>query len=366
MMSSQSSASNGAGDSVARAMLDGDDESLAAIEHTLSEHDQNHADTDQTASDADDIAAETDQAAADTDQIASDRDQAAADREEEDTSQSSASEQAYDLSREERDTAAAERGASAAARTAAAVTRTQAAARRDETGRLRDTNAALRDRVAEARDRAAERKEASPLTGMGHDEATAAMRNFAATIRERAAADRKRAAEDRARAAADRTRAAEDRAQARAALQRAYIDELTGVYTRGLGLLTLQHEIDRAHRTGEPFVLAFVDVDGLKQVNDSHGHAAGDAALRRIGQTLRSNLRSYDPIVRVGGDEFICAFSNTSMPAASHRLEQIAVALDQAGVNSISVGLAELSPTESLEDLIARGDAELYRAKEAR
>lgn len=54
------------------------------------------------------------------------------------------------------------------------------------------------------------------------------------------------------------------------------------------------------------------------------------------------------------------------MPAASHRLEQMAVALDQAGVNSISVGLAELSPAESLEDLIARGDAELYRAKQAR
>jgi len=75
-------------------------------------------------------------------------------------------------------------------------------------------------------------------------------------------------------------------------------------------------------------------------------------------------LRSYDPIVRIGGDEFICAFSNTDLEAASGRVADIKAALEETQVDSsISVGLAELSVGENLEQLTARGDRELYRAK---
>jgi len=166
----------------------------------------------------------------------------------------------------------------------------------------------------------------------------------------------------RTRATADRDRAADDRRQSRVDLRAAHLDDLTGVYTRGLGLLTLQHEIDRAHRSGEPFVLAFVD--GLKQINDHKGHAAGDTLLQAVAAELRSKLRSYDPIVRVGGDEFVCAFSNTGLEAAAGRVREIQATIEENQVgSSISVGFAELCPGETLEDLTARGDAELYRFK---
>jgi diguanylate cyclase (GGDEF)-like protein len=126
----------------------------------------------------------------------------------------------------------------------------------------------------------------------------------------------------------------------------------------------MQHEIDRAHRTNEPFVLAFVDVDGLKQNNDSRGHAAGDNMLRALGAELRATVRSYDPVVRVGGDEFLCAFSNMTPQAAADRVEAIKAVLRKGHETcSISVGLAELGPDDDMEDLTTRADAELYRIK---
>jgi diguanylate cyclase (GGDEF)-like protein len=246
------------------------------------------------------------------------------------------------------------------------LARTRAALRRDEAALVRDVSAMTRDRTSEARERTAERREASLSSTAGNDAAVAALRECGAMSRARAAADRARAAADRTRAADDRARAAEDRRHARIDLRRAYLDDLTGVYTRTLGLMTLEHEIERAHRAGQPFVLAFVDVDGLKQVNDERGHAAGDALLRAVAAEVRSKLRSYDLIVRVGGDEFICAFGNTTLEAAAQRVREISAGLEQAGVDgSISVGLAQLRPGETLEDLTARGDTELYRVKRA-
>ena len=96
-------------------------------------------------------------------------------------------------------------------------------------------------------------------------------------------------------------------------------------------------------------MLAFVDVDGLKQLNDTRGHPAGDAALRLVGQALRANLRPYDVIVRYGGDEFLCAMPNLSAPEARARFKRIAHAL--AAVNaehSISFGLAQAQDSEIL------------------
>jgi diguanylate cyclase (GGDEF)-like protein len=244
------------------------------------------------------------------------------------------------------------------------LARSRAAFRRDEAALMRDLRATTRDRATEARDRAAERKEAFLESTAGNDAAVAAVRESAAMSRAHAAADRAGAAADRTRAAEDRARAAEDRRQARIDLRRAYLDDLTGVYTRALGLMTLEHEIERAHRSGEPFVLGSIDVDGLEQVNAEQGRAAGDGLLRAVAAEIRSKLRSYDQIVRVGGDEFICAFSNTTLEAAEQRVREINAGLEQDEVDgSISVGLVQLRPGETLEDLTARGDAELYRVK---
>lgn len=295
-----------------------------------------------------------------------------------------------------RDEAAGDRDhASSADPDSTAPERARDAFRRDEAARLGDVRAIARDRATDARDRAAERTEACLGLEERQDPAMAALRQAAATLRSKAAADRARAgtdrvraasdravadddramaaedramaAEDRVRAAKDRARAADDRHRARIELQHAHVDDLTGLYTRGFGLLQMQLEIDRAHRSGDPFVLAVIDVDGLREVNDHSGHAGGDAVLRAVGAGLRAHQRSYDPIVRVGGDEFVCAFSNTSLKAAARRLEEVKAALERDPVNaSISSGLAELHPGETLEGLTARGDAELYRAKGSR
>jgi len=142
----------------------------------------------------------------------------------------------------------------------------------------------------------------------------------------RAAADRAEAAADRVHAADDRKEAARDRAEAvrlreesANALKSAATDDLTGAWTRRFGLQEASRELERATRTGGALVLAFIDVDGLKQVNDSRGHLAGDALLRLAGETVRAHIRPSDVIVRYGGDEFVCAMSNLTALEARPR-----------------------------------------------
>ena len=245
-------------------------------------------------------------------------------------------------------------------RAVTSLERTREALHRDQSARRRDLSALARDRAALARDRAAERRELE----LPAQHADRRLKRALAGLRASSAVDRAAAAADRERAAADRAQAASDRRQSRIDLARAHLDELTGVYTRGLGQEILRHEIDRAHRVGEPFTLAFLDVDGLKALNDREGHAAGDAFLRAAADAIRLNLRSYDPVVRMGGDEFVCGFAGTDADAAGHRVAEIQGALAQSPWGAtISAGIAELEPGDTLEDLTARGDAQLYRAK---
>jgi diguanylate cyclase (GGDEF)-like protein len=75
----------------------------------------------------------------------------------------------------------------------------------------------------------------------------------------------------------------------------------------------IDQEIERAHRTMAPLVVADVDVVGLKAVNDSQGHAAGDALLQRAVNGICGHMRSYDLIVRIGGDELLCEMSGASI-----------------------------------------------------
>ena len=175
---------------------------------------------------------------------------------------------------------------------------------RDEAARRRDETASERDRTAEERDHAAEEldHEAERLAREldQTDDRTAAALEAAAISRGRAAGVRGRAAADRERAALDREAAARDREQHERELEHAELDELTGAYRRGLGAVALGNEIERANRSGKGLVLAYVDVDSLKLVSDRHGHAAGDALLRDVVAALRSKLRPYDPLVRLG------------------------------------------------------------------
>jgi diguanylate cyclase (GGDEF)-like protein len=155
-------------------------------------------------------------------------------------------------------------------------------------------------------------------------------------------------------------------ARLEAELQRAHLDALTGAFRREMGRLALRNEIERARRADGKFVIAFIDVDGLKGVNDRDGHAAGDRVLRTLAATMRANLRSYDPIVRFGGDEFICGIASIDPGEVQHRIGVIDQSLRHATGVGITAGLATLTSNESLDELTARADAALIEAKRNR
>jgi diguanylate cyclase (GGDEF)-like protein len=309
--------------------------------------DQTLADSDQTLADSDQARSDSDQVNADQDQQASDLDQAAADREQEGADPGD---------RGQYRAARANRREATDQRLAAATQRARTTAERLGAAHLRDLTARTRDRAALDRDVAAEQLEAAGAAD------SAEVRLAALSVR--SGHDRTRAAADRAAAAADRAAAAEDRSRAAIELRHAYHDELTGALRREMGEVALQHELDRARRGDGRLVLAFVDVDKLKALNDREGHSAGDRVLKAVASAMRTRLRSFDPVVRYGGDEFICALAGANPAEATARFDEIQEQLardhDDAG---ISVGVVELQGDESLDELITRGDAALYLAK---
>jgi diguanylate cyclase (GGDEF)-like protein len=113
-------------------------------------------------------------------------------------------------------------------------------------------------------------------------------------------------------------------------------------------------------------VLAFVDVDGLKAINDRAGHAVGDLVLRTLVATMRSSLRPFDPIVRYGGDEFVCAVGGVGIDEVLRRFDAIRHSLYADTGASISVGMASLAEQDTLHHLLVRADAMLLDAKRAR
>lgn len=252
----------------------------------------------------------------------------------------------------------------------------RSSAEHDEARADSDQRASRRDRAVSDQDRT--RHASTDAKFMEAFAATQAERGRTSAEREAAAEDRANAAEDRANAAADRAVAAEDRAYAardreraaielegaRADLQEAELDELTGFYRLGLGTAVLQREIDRSRRTGSELTLVYCDLDGLKRVNDEQGHAAGDALLEALAEAMRARLRPYDPVVRVGGDEFVCALSEVDLGQASMIFYDVQVifagATDGA---SVSFGLAGLLPDDDLATLLERGDLALREAR---
>ncbi|MFN2471168.1 MAG: diguanylate cyclase domain-containing protein [Gaiellaceae bacterium] len=231
---------------------------------------------------------------------------------------------------------------------------------RDRTAEDRDETAAAHDQASEARDQRAEarddRAEARELAAEGVDTGAAADRAGALRDRRGGASDRTQAADDREAASADRLLSARERAVSS-------IDELTGAHRRDSGLVELKREIARAKRTKQPLALAFVDVVGLKGTNDSLGHAAGDQLLRATADSIRAHLRSYDLIVRFGGDEFLCALLDVTMAEAAKRFSLVNADLAATHQASVTVGLTELAADDALEDLIARADEAMYRER---
>jgi diguanylate cyclase (GGDEF)-like protein len=230
------------------------------------------------------------------------------------------------------------------------------ASQRDQAAERRDRELAARD-VAWAEDPRAFGGEDVELYAADIRGRSAANRATAAEGRTRAAADREQAARDRAQAARDRLQAQADRDALLHQLAIAERDALTGTRRRGAALADLDHELDRARRTTSQLIVAYV---GLKAVNDEHGHAAGDALLQRVVREIRDSLRSYDLIIRLGGDEFLCVMSDATMAGARQRFNAIQAELETGRDRAaIKIGLAAYAPEDSAAELIQRADAEL-------
>ena len=319
---------------------------------SASNADQGGADADQAASDQDQAASDQDEADAASDQRAAERDQASADQHwPVDAGESGL--QSSDVLRLAREH-------SKASRLSTHIARARTARLRADTANERDASAAARDETAQRRD---VREEAMERSVAASDEPLAQKLE---QVRGRATAARARAAAGRDRAAQDQAGAARERARLEAELQSAHLDDLTGAFRREMGRLALNQEIDRARRADGRFVIAFVDVDGMKSVNDRDGHSAGDRVLQVLVLTLRSNLRSFDPIVRYGGDEFVCGLGGVDEDVVARRFDVIDRSVRSDVGVGISVGLAGLEPDDTLEQLTARADASLLFAKKQR
>jgi diguanylate cyclase (GGDEF)-like protein len=336
------------------------DEALTAAEQTGAETEQSLSDSDQNGSEHDQISSDRDQAAADIDQAASDGQRA--------HSEDPAS---YERTRRMRADSTLERHATGQVRSTVSTLRDRASERRDALAAARDVASAARDQLAAALDGEIERleRERSPQqnghsNGGGAHLQAAVERRLSAQSRARAALQRQAAADDRASAARDRQHAALDRMAYAHELAAAAIDETTGALRRGVGLVALQREMDRTRRTGEPLIVAFLDVDGLKAVNDRDGHSAGDALLRTVVSLVTEEFRSYDLVLRFGGDEFVCCFSGDGLDEIGGRFGRVSVKLSQAVPGaSVSVGVSQRRAEDTTKTLLDRADAHMIATR---
>src|ERR1700675_719195 len=149
----------------------------------------------------------------------------------------------------------------------------------------------------------------------------------------------------------------------------AVLAPLTGLNNRRSGEQRLTEEISRAQRHGRPLTILLLDLNGLKNLNDKFGHAAGDELIRQFGARLSKAIRGSDLAVRLGGDEFLVLLPECRPDEVRHVLGR----LRGADINcngqlialSFSAGWTDLKPGESTEDLLKRADDALYVNKRA-
>lgn len=151
----------------------------------------------------------------------------------------------------------------------------------------------------------------------------------------------------------------------------AWTDPLTGLANRQALEVRLEGEVHRARKAGYPLVLGVVDADHFKQVNDAHGHAAGDETLRNLATLLRAGIRTDDVAGRWGGEEFLVLLHHCGLEDGLGRFQGLLNRVDagpwarpETSV-TVSIGVAALEPDESLERWIQRADDALYQAKAA-
>lgn len=155
------------------------------------------------------------------------------------------------------------------------------------------------------------------------------------------------------------------------AKHRATYDRLTRVMTRAAIEESLRQAILDAHRTQRPLTVVFFDIDHFKRINDEHGHSAGDEALRTVAERTRNRLRATDLCGRYGGDEMLIGLPGARLEQGAMVAEYLrrTISSNPPTVNgrmlplSLSMGVAELRPGESFDQLLERADAALYASK---
>ncbi len=128
----------------------------------------------------------------------------------------------------------------------------------------------------------------------------------------------------------------------------------------------------RSRRSKKPVAVVIADIDHFKEVNDAHGHAAGDAALRALAAAFRASVRAQDAVGRWGGEEFIFLLPDTGLEGAVRVAEFLRTAVADLPIRheghdielTISLGVASHAPGSNFEDTIGVADACLYRAKD--
>ena len=160
----------------------------------------------------------------------------------------------------------------------------------------------------------------------------------------------------------------EQRRLADHATQRASQDELTGLARRWRFDEALERQVVLAQRHGTPAALLLVDVDGLKRVNDTLGHQAGDRVLRHVGAAIHEQTRLSDVAARIGGDEFAIILQEaggTDADAAAARIIAAAAQPNGPGLppTSVSAGSAPIDGSLSASEVMRRADLALYSAK---
>jgi len=153
----------------------------------------------------------------------------------------------------------------------------------------------------------------------------------------------------------------------------AQLDELTGVLNRRHIMKCLNDEMARAQRSNVPCSIAIIDLDFFKKINDQFGHPAGDEALRTFAISIFANIRTIDKLGRYGGEEFLLILPGTVKDQAVRtldRLRSIVSEVDWTAISgnlnlTMSAGIGSVRQSESADDILARIDIALYRAKDA-
>lgn len=155
--------------------------------------------------------------------------------------------------------------------------------------------------------------------------------------------------------------------------QKALIDPLTGLPNRAAWTERLEHEVGQWQQHGNSLLLAMLDLDHFKRINDNYGHLAGDKVLKIIANVLRKRLRGSDFIARFGGEEFVLLMPNTPLPAGARIVEALRAAVEACPFHfkgepvtiTVSVGLSAFKAGDRSDLVIKRADQALYRAKDA-